>query len=79
MDVGGGGDFSVVIRTAFCHDDEVVDRPLKQENDAIETTLVPHHVWRIGAGGAVTIQSTDKGEFDEMEAKLDSVLKTFQP
>lgn len=78
MDVGGGGDFSVVIRTAFRYDDEVVDRPLEQENSTVETSLVPHHVWRIGAGGAVTVQSTDKGEYDEMETKLDSVLKTFQ-
>ncbi|QKX58579.1 uncharacterized protein TRUGW13939_05704 [Talaromyces rugulosus] len=72
MDVGGGGDFSVVIRTAFRWDDEVVYRP---SNDS--ATPATFHVYRVGAGGAVTIQSTDKGEFDEMETKLDSVLETF--
>ena len=30
--------------------------------------------WRVGAGGAVTIQSTDEGEFLEMETKAGSVL-----
>lgn len=33
-----------------------------------------HETWRVGAGGAVTIQSTDEGEFLEMETKASSVL-----
>ncbi|KAI1258544.1 para-aminobenzoate synthase [Xylariaceae sp. FL1019] len=52
LDIGGGGDFSVVIRTAV-RDCET---------------------WRVGAGGAVTIQSTDEGEFEEMQVKASSVL-----
>ncbi|CAI6340029.1 unnamed protein product [Periconia digitata] len=55
MDVGGAGDFSVVIRTAV-------------------NSHVQSDVWHIGAGGAVTIQSTDEGEFQEMETKCSSVL-----
>ena len=103
MDVQGGGDFSIVIRTAFRWDDEVIWRPkkntssLKQQaksmhdrrartedkeyrvTDNDEEEMVPHRVWRIGAGGAVTVQSTAQGEFEEMETKLESVLKIFQP
>ncbi|KAK4153324.1 ADC synthase [Chaetomidium leptoderma] len=56
MDVGGGGDFSVVIRTAV----------REREGDV--------EVWRVGAGGAVTVQSTEEGEFLEMETKASSVL-----
>ena len=101
LDVGGGGDFSVVIRTATKWDNDYEMRPAKAHtsstnindhkihtdvpNGAIgmertekEPALVPHDVWRIGAGGAVTIQSTAEGEFAEMETKLDSVLRTFQ-
>lgn len=33
-----------------------------------------YETWRVGAGGAVTIQSTDEGEFLEMEVKASSVL-----
>lgn len=58
LDVGGGGDLSVVIRTAVSVD------------TASDT-------YQIGAGGAVTIQSTDEGEFMEMDAKLSSVLTAF--
>ena len=109
MDVRGGGDFSVVIRTAFRWDDEVVwkkkaslgknsqpngtrvfhkDRsdittaesmPLNELQDSDEDTLIPHQVWRLGAGGAVTVQSTDLAEFEEMQTKLDSFIKIFQP
>lgn len=61
MDVGGGGDFSVVIRTAFRnHTDE-------------------EGIWKVGAGGAVTIQSEIEAEFHEMETKAASVLDTMMP
>jgi len=59
MDVGGAGDFSVVIRTAV--------RGSTKRYQEEET-------WYVGAGGAVTIQSTDDGEFQEMETKASSVL-----
>lgn len=64
LDVGGGGDFSVVIRTAVRHDDNPVDGRRRDSSD----------VWKVGAGGAVTIQSTAQGEFEEMETKASSVL-----
>jgi para-aminobenzoate synthetase len=57
FDVGGGGDFSVVIRTAFKWDDE--------------------GVWRIGAGGAVTVLSSPMAEFEEMDLKRQSCLPLF--
>lgn len=64
MDVGGGGDFSVVIRSAFRWDDDCEDG----EGDT----------WTIGAGGAVTILSTEDGEWEEMLAKLRSTLRLFE-
>ncbi|KAF2756864.1 para-aminobenzoate synthase [Pseudovirgaria hyperparasitica] len=63
MDVGGGGDFSVVIRTAI--------KGLDKEHDTCD-------VWDIGAGGAITIQSDDKAEFLEMETKVTSALRAFE-
>lgn len=63
LDVGGGGSFSVIIRTAF----------LWQEEKSNES------VWRIGAGGAITALSTPEGEWDEMLTKLNTVLEIFKP
>jgi para-aminobenzoate synthetase len=57
FDVGGGGDFSVVIRTAFKWDDE--------------------GVWRIGAGGAITVLSSPMAEWEEMDLKRQSCLPLF--
>jgi para-aminobenzoate synthetase len=74
LDLGGGGDFSVVIRTAVKRRGEVVH---KLSKSATSRAPLPHQVWRVGAGGAVTIQSTEIGEFEEMETKLDSVLQAF--
>ena len=34
--------------------------------------------WRIGAGGAITVLSTDIGEWEEMNVKLDSILQIFK-
>lgn len=63
LDLGGGGSFSVLIRTAFtCSTDE----------DERQT-------WRIGAGGAVTTLSTADGEWDEMLTKLRTVCNIFRP
>lgn len=63
LDLGGGGSFSVLIRTAFtCSDDK--------DNEQI---------WRIGAGGAVTILSTADGEWNEMLTKLTTVCGVFAP
>jgi para-aminobenzoate synthetase len=63
LDVGGGADFSVVIRTAYRWTDD-------RDEDG-------NDVWTIGAGGAVTCQSTPAGEADEMMVKLESVLRAF--
>jgi para-aminobenzoate synthetase len=63
LDLGGGGSFSVLIRTAFsCSDD--------QEDE---------QKWRIGAGGAVTVLSSTPGEWLEMSAKLRTVSAIFEP
>lgn len=61
LDVGGGGDFSVVIRTAFKYGGGDV-----AGGD-----------WQIGAGGAVTILSEPEAEWEEMLAKRESLLKVF--
>ncbi|SPQ21675.1 507d9b5e-d46e-40d7-a66d-cddb380271cd [Thermothielavioides terrestris] len=66
----GRGDWSVTIRSLFRWDDEQVvvngdDGPEKRE------------VWRIGAGGAVTILSTPEGEREEMFTKLAGPLRVF--
>jgi len=61
LDVGGGGDFSVVIRTASKYGGVGEDG-----GD-----------WQIGAGGAVTVLSEAKAEWEEMLAKRESLLKVF--
>ncbi|KAG2418743.1 hypothetical protein HFD88_001844 [Aspergillus terreus] len=64
LDLGGGGSFSVLIRTAFSSSD---DQSTEEQK------------WRIGAGGAVTILSTAEGEWDEMLTKLKTVCGIFSP
>ena len=63
VDLGGGGSFSVLIRTAFTTSDEKDDQ----------------QIWRIGAGGAVTTLSTAEGEWNEMLTKLRTVCNIFTP
>lgn len=67
LDVGGGGDFSVVIRTAWKWSGD----------DMVDEELGDCEVWRAGAGGAVTSQSTPEGEADEMSTKLASFTAAF--
>jgi para-aminobenzoate synthetase len=67
-DVGGGGDWSVVIRSCFKHDDQ----PQDVDNDHKPET------WTIGAGGAITALSDPDSEWDEMITKLQSVLGIFE-
>ncbi|OIW29213.1 para-aminobenzoate synthase [Coniochaeta ligniaria NRRL 30616] len=71
MDVGGGGDFSVVIRTAFRESHRGGGKGGVNEGGG-------DCVWRVGAGGAVTIQSDVLAEFHEMETKAESVLGTME-
>ncbi|KAL8767689.1 MAG: hypothetical protein Q9209_005869 [Squamulea sp. 1 TL-2023] len=68
MDVGGGGDFSVVIRSAFRWDSDT-----KHDTDRQEM----RDTWTVGAGGAITALSTEEGEWEEMVAKLGSTLRMF--
>jgi para-aminobenzoate synthetase len=68
MDVCGNGGWSVVIRSAFCNENEsVVD----------EGSGERRRRWRVGAGGAITVLSDEEGEWEEMRTKLDSVLRGF--
>lgn len=63
LDLGGGGSFSVLIRSGFtCSDDDANEQ-----------------VWRVGAGGAVTTLSSAEGEWDEMLTKLRTVCTIFTP
>lgn len=62
LDLGGGGSFSVIIRSAFSCSGNDESSP---------------EVWRVGAGGAVTILSTAQGEWDEMITKQRTVASIF--
>jgi para-aminobenzoate synthetase len=91
LDVGGGGDFSVVIRTAYRWDSDIrtfpetpVPETAGRAADAIHATHTSEEVesqvfeeWTIGAGGAITAQSNADAEYDEMLTKLNSVLGAF--
>lgn len=95
MDVGGAGDFSVVIRTLVRGGGESSGggsgrtpsgdpmtnggRSYKANGEFMEGHAGQVETWRLGAGGAVTIQSTDEGEFLEMEVKASSVLGAILP
>ncbi|KAK7514975.1 ADC synthase [Phyllosticta citriasiana] len=79
LDVGGGGDFAVVIRTAFRWDDENHnDKHGGQEGDGKDRGQ-GWETWTVGAGGAVTAQSDPHAEYDEMRVKLDSIMRMFDP
>lgn len=110
LDIGGAGDFSVVIRTATrdavseegpsghqrttelnsdsssqsglsCTPSNAHPQPFSPSTSyrrASVTSCEGTETWRIGAGGAVTIQSTDIGEYLEMETKVMTALTAFQ-
>ncbi|KAF2826296.1 para-aminobenzoate synthase [Ophiobolus disseminans] len=63
LDVGGAGDFNVVIRTAI-----KIDSIHDEKED----------VWHVGAGGAITTQSTPGAEYEEMLAKFQSTAHAFK-
>ena len=71
-DVGGGGDWSVTIRSCF-----------KNDADAAPSHLVPGkedtamEQWTLGAGGAITALSDPEAEWDEMIVKVESVIRAF--
>jgi len=79
--VGGGGDWSVTIRSCFKHDDRYnQDMGLPVTKTSSEgAPTVPSYVeeWVMGAGGAITALSDTDAEWDEMVTKLQSVLPIF--
>ena len=86
LDIGGGGDFSVVIRSAVRWDkgpDQAREHGAEEGDEEGEEEGVAGEVehegeeWTIGAGGAVTALSTEEGEWEEMVAKLRSTLRLF--
>ncbi|KAI9718913.1 MAG: hypothetical protein M1812_003797 [Candelaria pacifica] len=79
MDVGGGGDFSVVIRSAFRYKSEITNKPVSRyPNHNKEAQHYPHEVWHVGAGGAITALSDEEEEWKEMKAKSESTLAAFK-
>ena len=68
-DVGGGGDWSVTIRSCFKYTDDSQTPPTDAESCTEE--------WVLGAGGAITALSDPEAEWEEMIAKVQSVLPAF--
>ena len=66
IDASGQGNFSVLIRSMYTWNDET-----DSSNDK-------HDTWNIGAGGAITMLSTEQDEWEEMLAKLQSTYRLFQ-
>ncbi|KAI0814804.1 para-aminobenzoic acid synthetase [Irpex lacteus] len=66
--VGGGSDWSVTIRSCFKYE----PRPESEEQGGREWTE-----WTLGAGGAITALSDPESEWEEMLAKVESVLPAF--
>ncbi|GAV27157.1 hypothetical protein PMKS-000618 [Pichia membranifaciens] len=63
--VNDNADWSVIIRSLFRYSDDL------EYCEGFDT-------YRCGAGGALTVLSTDEGEWDEMLVKLHSVLQLFE-
>ncbi|KJX98968.1 para-aminobenzoate synthase like protein [Zymoseptoria brevis] len=77
LDVGGGGDFSVVIRTAYRWGVGRDDRARGEDEEEEEEEGGDDGVWKVGAGGAVTVLSEVEGEWEEMCGKRESVLSAL--
>ena len=71
LDVDGGGEFCVIIRSAFKWDNNH-RRPSSAHDPADYETR------KIGVGGAITALSTEHGEYEEMMPKLNSTLCLFK-
>ena len=79
MDVGGGGDFSVVIRSVIRWDGDSLGGEEREGRDEGEGEEEEEgQTWSLSAGGAVTALSTPEGEYEEMTTKMRSVLRLFQ-
>ena len=87
LDVGGGGDFSVVIRSACRWDRATPANTSSPEKKATKNAATKERdgedeeervdIWTIGAGGAVTTLSSVEGEWSEMFAKMESTAAIF--
>lgn len=91
LDAGGGGDFSVVIRSAFRWSEDLDDgcgdppggdddgdggpQPEQAEEGEEEGE---GDIWTVGAGGAITSLSTEEAEWEEMMAKMKSTVGVFE-
>ena len=75
-DVGGGGDWSVTIRSCFKY--ASTERAQSQGSTPEEGVAQAQSVdWHLGAGGAITALSDAEAEWEEMLAKVESVLPAF--
>ncbi|KAH7886089.1 ADC synthase [Phlebopus sp. FC_14] len=77
--VGGGGDWSVTIRSCFKHDNQYICDHSATKTTRCAPCAADTHAeeWVIGAGGAITALSDPDGEWEEMMMKLQSVLRVF--
>ncbi|KIM21254.1 hypothetical protein M408DRAFT_80817 [Serendipita vermifera MAFF 305830] len=76
-DVGGGGDWAVIIRSCFKHDNSGTQgNGSLSEGNVINDSATEE--WSLGAGGAITALSDPQAEWDEMILKLQSVLGIFK-
>lgn len=78
-DVGGGGDWSVIIRSCFKFDPQCgsSEAPFFSTSGHHEPVSSSTDEWTLGAGGAITALSDPQGEWDEMITKVESVLRGF--
>lgn len=74
-DVGGAGDWSVTIRSCFKYDSEATapQAPGSTTGERAAGSVE----WTLGAGGAITALSDAEAEWEEMIAKVESVLPAF--
>lgn len=80
-DVGGAGDWSVIIRSCFKYAAGGAATTARQDGTgagAGEMGGRETQEWTLGAGGAITALSDPEAEWDEMMAKVESVLRAFQ-
>lgn len=75
-DIGGAGDWSVVIRSCFKHDER--DSPV-EDTSLLATGEPQYDEWVLGSGGAITALSDPVAEWEEMMVKLKSVVRAFNP
>ncbi|GBE77788.1 Putative aminodeoxychorismate [Sparassis crispa] len=77
--VGGGGDWSVTIRSCFKYDSPhgPQDHPTPKADDTDSRVESTSDEWVLGAGGAITALSDPEAEWEEMIVKVESVMRAF--